>query len=348
MTMLRMTTILSLAVLLVAITGCPQTSEPDSKTESTVGTQEGGAESTESGGSEGDGGKVEGASMKMGVLNVIQALPLFVAQEKGYFAEQGLEVELVPFESGADKNIAMASSAIDGNFADLFSPMLLEGNGTDISIVYTTYINDEDSHLFAIVGKKDGGYSSPADMDNVEVAISEDTVINYVTEKLLIKGGLGPDQIATLDIKNIGLRMQNLMSGQVPAATLPEPLVSAAVGAGCTIVADDRGMEASQTVVAFRQDYIDANGDAVAAFLKAVDKANSAIADEHEDIRTIMLDNVRMPENLRDSFPMPQFPVELPVPSEKTTMEAVAWLEGREVIEPNIQYTDLVNGEFLP
>ncbi|MBU1882406.1 ABC transporter substrate-binding protein, partial [bacterium] len=82
---------------------------------------------------------VEDVTLRFGVLPVMQALPLFIAEERGYFAEANVKVELIPFNTAADKDIAMVSGSIDGQFADLFTPIVLEGNGVNISIVATNY-----------------------------------------------------------------------------------------------------------------------------------------------------------------------------------------------------------------
>src|SRR4030042_6577197 len=38
----------------------------------------------------------------IGHLAIVPSLPTYVAMEKGFFAQEGLEVELVPFQSGTD------------------------------------------------------------------------------------------------------------------------------------------------------------------------------------------------------------------------------------------------------
>lgn len=38
--------------------------------------------------------------VKIGYLRIVNSLPTFVAVEKGLFDQEGLKVELVPFESG--------------------------------------------------------------------------------------------------------------------------------------------------------------------------------------------------------------------------------------------------------
>jgi NitT/TauT family transport system substrate-binding protein len=51
--------------------------------------------------------------VKIGHLAVVPSLPTYVAMEKGFFTEQGLEVELIPFQSGTDIVDALVAGRID-------------------------------------------------------------------------------------------------------------------------------------------------------------------------------------------------------------------------------------------
>jgi len=51
--------------------------------------------------------------VKMGYVPVSIFAPVFVAKEKGYFAEQGLDVSLEPFPGGSDPVVLTASGQLD-------------------------------------------------------------------------------------------------------------------------------------------------------------------------------------------------------------------------------------------
>ena len=63
----------------------------------------------------------EKPDVRFGTLPVLQALPLHVAQEKGFFDEAGIKVELIPFNTAAEKDIALTTKNIDGYFGDLLA-----------------------------------------------------------------------------------------------------------------------------------------------------------------------------------------------------------------------------------
>jgi ABC-type nitrate/sulfonate/bicarbonate transport system substrate-binding protein len=71
--------------------------------------------------------------------------------------------------------------------------------------------------------------------------------------------------------------LQALLSGQVEAATLTGPLVTAAMAKGATLLADDSGLDVSQTILMFSGPFLKANSREAQSFLKAVNKAAALI-----------------------------------------------------------------------
>jgi NitT/TauT family transport system substrate-binding protein len=289
----------------------------------------------------------EPAKIRFGALPVLQALPIYVAEDKGLFAKAGVNVDVIPFNTAAEKDIALATGSIDGYFGDLVTPIVLKGNGRDVSIVATNYDTSHDRRMFAILGKPGGPYKSLSQLASVPIAISSNTVIDYVTETLLKSKGIPRDKYLTVETKNIGLRMQMLMSGQVEAATLPEPLVTAAIAKGATLLADDSGLAASQTILAFSGPFLKEHRSSVKAFLKAVDEAGTLIKADPDSVRSVMVKNVRLPDPLKAIYPVPRFP-KLHSPNKDAVNSIAEWLKNRGVIISAPTYEQVVNAGFLP
>lgn len=292
-------------------------------------------------------GQAGETKIRFGTLPVLQALPLYVAEEKGVFTKHGVAVELVPFNTATEKDMALRAGAIDGYFGDLFTPVVIRSNGVNVKIVAVNYDTLEDRRMFAVLAAEKSDIRSTEDLAGVPVAVSSNSVIDYVTEKLLEKAGVPQDRIERLESKNIGLRMQMLMSGQVKAATLPEPLVTAAAKKGARILADDSGLKGSQTVLVFLDDFIDKHPDAVKAFLAAVGEAHQAIERQPDSVRSVMTAKVRLPRFLQQTYPVPTFP-ELHPPRREIVESVIQWLNERGVLRNPPTYDELVEDRFVP
>ncbi|MBI5250931.1 MAG: ABC transporter substrate-binding protein [Desulfomonile tiedjei] len=289
----------------------------------------------------------ESAKIRFGVLPVLQALPLFVAQDKGIFTKHGVNVELIPFNTAAEKDIALTTGSIDGYFGDLLTAIVLKANGRDVMSVATNYDTRKDRRMFAVLGKPGGKYKSAADLVDVPVAVSSNSVIDYVTSQLLTSKGVPEDKVASIEAKNIGLRMQLLLSGQVEAATLPEPLVTAALAKGAVLLADDSGLGESQTVLVFSGPFMKKNGKEVKAFLAAQNEANNLVSADPDSIRGVMVEHVRLPEPLKATYPVPHFP-KLFAPDKEAVQAIVKWLHKRGVITTALTYEQVVDAGYLP
>ncbi|MDQ7782441.1 MAG: MetQ/NlpA family ABC transporter substrate-binding protein [Desulfomonilaceae bacterium] len=289
----------------------------------------------------------EPVKIRFGVLPVLQALSLFVAEDKGLFEKAGVKVELVPFNTAAEKDIALVAGSIDGCFGDLVTPTVLRGNGRDVYMVATNYDTKSDRRMFGVLAKPNSALKSVKDLAGVPVAVSSNSVIDYVTQELLKSGGVPEDKIESVETKNIGMRMQMLLSGQVEAATLPEPLVTAAVAKGAILLVDDAGLTSSQTVLYFLGPFMKEHPKEVKAFLAAVNQANRLINEQPDSMRPIMVEHVRLPPPLQAAYPVPRFP-DLHAPDKESVMTVIQWLRKRGVVKPALTYEQVVDAHYVP
>jgi len=285
--------------------------------------------------------------IRFGVLPVLQALSVYVAQDMGLFEKERVRVELIPFSTAADKDIALTAKSIDGNFGDLLTTLTLAGNRVPATVVATNYYPEGDQRMFVVLGKPGCTYRCVRDLGQVPIALSSHTVSHYVTKQLLVSGGVPEGHVQTIESKDIGLRMQMLVTGKVEAATLPEPLATAAEAKGAVALADDSGIPLSQTVLIFSTPFLREHGDAVRAFLRAIDEANRVINAQPERARAVMQANIRVPESLKASYPVPRFPA-LHAPREGVFADAVEWLRQQGVLRSQLEYRQVVDPSFLP
>jgi NitT/TauT family transport system substrate-binding protein len=61
--------------------------------------------------------------MKVGLLMVVTSGPVMIAKEKGYFAAEGFDAELVPFDAGQPVAVAAVAGAIDFGVAGVTSAL---------------------------------------------------------------------------------------------------------------------------------------------------------------------------------------------------------------------------------
>jgi NitT/TauT family transport system substrate-binding protein len=152
-------------------------------------------------------------------------LPLFVAADKGYFQEEGLEVELTPFAASSDQFPALASGQIDvgGAGADvaLFNAI---ARGIDAKIVAYYNGTSPANKGLAILVRQDlvdsGQYREPRDFQGLTIGVNNPTASSaHYLEMALTRGGLTlddvdlttlpyPDMLAALSNKRLDAAVQ--------------------------------------------------------------------------------------------------------------------------------------------
>ncbi len=282
-----------------------------------------------------------------GTLPVIQALPIFVAYDLGLFAKHDVNVELISFNSALESEIAITTKQIDGYFADILTPIILNSNNTNLKIITTIFKTDGNQRMFALLVQPDNPNITIKSLAEDGIAVSSNTVIDYITPYLL--NSIDPDvfEYNKIDTKKIPIRLQLLLQNQVPAAVLPEPLASFAEQRGAVVIADDSQFDLTPTVAVFRNDFLKDNTKNTEQFLTAIAEAISIINANPNSIRNIMVNNCQVPDLLKDTFAVPNFP-KLELPSEENIKTAYDWLSKTNIIDTKFDIKNLLTDEYLP
>lgn len=290
--------------------------------------------------------KAPTARIRIGLLPIIDALPFHVAEQEGYFADEGVEVELVTFTSARDRDIAIQTGAIEGQLADLIATGLLNKESPSVKIVKTTYRALPDFAMISLVAGPKSAIASPEQFRGARVGISHNTIIEYLTDRLLREADLDPGLITKEEVPQIPLRMQMLAQGQLDAATLPEPMATLAVQSGGRVILSDRRSLAGLSVLEFRSDFLGQQKDAVRRFVRAHERAVEAVNRNPERYRALLADKARLPESVKETFHVPSFP-QAQVPSQEDVRQAMDWMVEKKLVPRSLPYSDLVDESFV-
>ncbi|MGE5591984.1 MAG: ABC transporter substrate-binding protein [Bacillota bacterium] len=280
--------------------------------------------------------------LKLGLLPIIDALPFYVAQEKGYFKEAGLDVELIPTASATERDQAFIAGAIDGGVTDSVGAALLINGGGDAKVISLSLGATPQEGRFALLLSPKSKITKPEELKGVPIGVSSNSVIEWVTEQMLVGQGLKVSDLKYSEVPKIPVRMQMLANGQLEAATLPDPLISLAVQQGARVLLDDsQGKNLTQSVIFLRGKLIAENPDAVKGLLAAYAKAVQDINRDHATYRQFMVDKKLLPEPLKDSFEFSDFPLpQLPKDADYTPV--LDWLKARKVIKEDLTFDKIV------
>jgi NitT/TauT family transport system substrate-binding protein len=287
-------------------------------------------------------------TLKIGVLPILDALPMYVADSQGFFADKSVAVEFVPVASAAERDQLMQAGQIDGMINDLVSTMLYNKDQTQIVVVSFARVATADFPQYRVLAAKDSGIETVADLAGVQIGVSEGTVIEYTTDRLLEAEGLSSDQIVVLAVPKIPDRLALLDSGELKAANLPDPLSSLAIQGGAKVIIDDTSHpEIGNSLISFSKRVVDEHPQAIKAFMAAVEQAAGAINADKTRWSDLLTEKQLVPAPVVGTYVIPSFPTGS-VPSEAQFADALAWTQEKGLVTGSVSYSDSVDASFLP
>ncbi|WP_300672586.1 ABC transporter substrate-binding protein [Desulfoluna sp.] len=277
-------------------------------------------------------------TLRIALLPIPDVLPVFVAQEKGYFADAGIRVETLSVGSALERDQLMQAGRIDAMVNEMAGTASFNRNTVRMKIVAVARAPKGASPLFRILSSPTSGITTPDQLKGVPIAVSKNTVIEYLTDRLLQEKGFSKREIVKKSVPVLPERMQLLLSGQIKAATLPDPLAFAAMKAGAHVVLDDTHAPFySASVLSFSAETLAANEPAVKAFISAWMKAAADLNADPESFRPLMLKKIRVPKNVHQSFSIPPFPIDT-VPTRAQWEDTMAWMVDKGLLKAPLSY----------
>jgi NitT/TauT family transport system substrate-binding protein len=146
---------------------------------------------------------------------------ILVAQGRGYFVDNGLDVTIVNHPSGANAFSDLLAHKVDVVTTADFVPVLNSFTSQDFKIVATMA---KVKNGFELVARKDHGIQSAADLKGKVIGVTKKTAGEYWLSALLTFNNLSPNDIKVVDLPPLGLKAA-LLKGDVDAIMTFEPYV---------------------------------------------------------------------------------------------------------------------------
>ena len=276
------------------------------------------------------------SKLTIGLMPDTDSIPFIIAAERGYFAEEGVEVELVPFKSAMERDAALQSGNLDGAVSDLLAVIFARSGGFSMHAVSYTDGN------YNLVAGGNARISAAADLRGKEIAISRNTIIEYVTDEILSVNGMKEQDVSKVVIPQIPVRLEMLQSGNLAAAVLPEPMASVAVASGSRYVTGSGDLGINPGVIVFTDSSINEKAQSIRAMYRAYDKAVKYLNDTSRvEYIDLVMEKSGFPAPARNALELK--PYRSPgLPAEKDVEEAVHWVKSKD-LGRDYRYDDLVS-----
>lgn len=279
--------------------------------------------------------------LTIGVMPDVDSIPFIIAESKGYFAEEGLDVEIQHFKSAIDRDTALQTGNIDGAISDMLAVVFLKDNGFDVKITSKT------NGSFKLIAGKNSNIPTIEGATNKSIGISKNTIIEYLTDRIMEDSNIDPQSPKKIAIPKIPTRLEMLDSGKIDMATLPEPLASVSVFKGGKILSSSDELGINPGIMLFTKDSIDSKTEEITALYRAYNKSVSYLkTTELEDYIDILIDEAGFPEVIKETLALPEYS-KASMPSESELIQVLDWMQSKELTTNSYSLDILSNNSFI-
>ncbi|HAJ69969.1 MAG TPA: metal ABC transporter substrate-binding protein [Alkalibacterium sp.] len=282
---------------------------------------------------------VTGESIRFGVLPAESAIPIIIANEKGFFEEEGASVEIESFSSPNDRNIAIQSETLDGAISDVMTEATFKENGVDMMI--TSGILED----FKILASPQSGITEIKELTDKKITLVPNFILEYIMDKF------AEEEDFTYEVVNIpsfATRSEALLKGEVDAAVYTEPQASMLAEQGAVILGSSKEAEIIGGTIQFMDDILEERPQDIKVFYigynKAIDYMNEHEASEYSDI----LSKYQFPDAMSTYLDTQDEIYPYAQAVEKTQFEEIIeWAKSKKQINQDYAYNTLTDFSYI-
>ena len=216
----------------------------------------------------------------VGGKSLLYYLPLTIAEKKGFFKEQGLDVDIQDFAGGSKSLQALVGGSVDVVAGAYEHTIRMQAKGQDIRAA----VELGRFPAIVIAVKKGVKFDGPADFKGMKIGVtapgsSTNMMLNFV----LAKAGLTPQDVSIIGVGSAASAVASVRNGQLDAISHLEPVLTMLEQSGDIRVLYDTRTEAGTrdlfggsnpaAVIYAKKSFMDANPNTMQAVVNAEYKA---------------------------------------------------------------------------
>jgi NitT/TauT family transport system substrate-binding protein len=171
---------------------------------------------------------VEKAKIRLGIIPIVDVAPVHIAIKKGYFRDEGVEVELKAIQGGAAGIPSLVNGELDVTFGNWVSFLAAQSKGAaDLKLVADGYRAKPD--MFLVLTPPDSPVKTPQDLAGKKIAVNTRANVAELAVRAALKAkgvDAGGVQFTEMPFPDMQAALQRK---DIDAAMLVEPFITRAV-----------------------------------------------------------------------------------------------------------------------
>lgn len=258
---------------------------------------------------------VEKARIRLGIIPIVDVAPVHIAIQKGYFRDEGVEVELATIQGGAAGIPRLVNGELDVTFGNWVSFLTAQATGTvDLRFVADGYRAKPD--MFLVVAAPDSPVKTARDLAGRKVAVNTRANVAELAVREAVKGqGVDPGSVQFTEMPFPDMQAA-LQRKDIDAAMLVEPFITRAQQQmnAATVVDTIAGATVGLPIggYATTAGFASQNPKTVDAFKRALTKAQRDAADRKQ-VESVVTGYAKVEAGVASALHLGEFPAAIDV-----------------------------------
>lgn len=273
--------------------------------------------------------------LRIGMMSSSDVIPFVLINENGLADKYNIQLDLQLFTSAQERDAAFQTGELDGVLTDYIGICMYQNAGFDVRI---TGITDGD---FILMAGKNTGINNINEIKGKSIAISQNTLIDYTLDNILVNNNMSGDDIVKELVPRIPDRLELLRNDKIDLGLMPEPFATLALNDGAINLGSANEFGLYPAVSAFSKAALDEKEEAIhnlyIAYNEAVDYMNNTAIKEYEET---VIKAVGYPEEMIEKIEVKAFRTSK-LPSVEEVEDAIKWASDKGLCSDSLTYDQL-------
>lgn len=249
--------------------------------------------------------------VRVGYIRIVNCSAIFVADDNGYFRDEGIDLDLIPLIGGEKIMIALQKGEVDVGFSNVASTIFGFDDGAKFVSIVGGAAQDAICPVHGIFVRADSSIQTVADLENATIAVNTNRAIDKViVPPLVMKYGADPSGIQFVPIPFPNM-FAALKQDEVAAVVQIEPFVT--IGNADSDLRrisynyiELQPVTEISSIVAM-QPWVEEHPELVHAFRQAIIRAAEFANTHPQETRNVLRRYVSLEKNILDTLVLPRF-----------------------------------------